>query len=159
MIRIVRRFKGNGMKFGKVNAAVRTQNVFFRAHIYNLSDDIPVLIDLEEAALQRHRKLVNQGSVHIFALRHMKARFFHLIGFIMSGNHAHIISRDHMRGIRKADGKCPSLLNIFGCLMSCTEAEHHLVGVVQAAPGSVHGISRSVFVEGCDNQNRQRVKP
>lgn len=65
------------MKFGKVNAAVRVQNVFFRAHIYNLSDNIPVLIDLEEAALQRHRKLVNQGSVHIFALRHMKARLFH----------------------------------------------------------------------------------
>ena len=57
----------------------------------------------------------------------MKARFLHLFVFCVGGDHAYIIRRDHMVGVRKADCKSALGLNILGGFVASAQAEHHLI--------------------------------
>ena len=64
-----------------------------------------------------------------------------------------------MGGIRKTDGKSASCLDILSGPVAGAQAEDHLIGIVQSAPGSVHGIGSAVFIVGADDQHRQWIKP
>ena len=64
-----------------------------------------------------------------------------------------------MGGVGKADSECASGLNVSGGLVAGAQAKHHFVGIVQAAPGSVHGVGSAVFIIGANNQHRQGIKP
>ena len=66
MIAIVGRLKRDGLEFAHIQFSLAVQDVFVNAHVYDLADDVAVLVYLQEFALQRYRQLINEGSVHTF---------------------------------------------------------------------------------------------
>ena len=64
-----------------------------------------------------------------------------------------------MGRVAEADGESPGLFQILEGLVPMAQAELHQVGIVETAPGGVHGVGLSVFVIGADDEDGERIKP
>ena len=56
-----------------------------------------------------------------------------------------------MGGIRKADRECTFGLDVGRCPVPRAPAQGNLILVLQAAPGRVHGVGRTVRIICADN--------
>ena len=122
-------------------------------------DDVAVLVHLEQPALQRHRQLVDERRVHRAGLAGVEAGLLHLGRLAVARDHPHIVGGDGVGRVGKADGEILPGQDVGRSVVVFAEAEHHLAGVVQAAPGRVHGVGGAVGVIGAHDQHRQRVEP
>ena len=159
MVGAVRRLERDGTEFRKIDAAVRAENAFIDADVDDSADDVAVLVDPDQLALERDRQLVDQRRVDKFALCDVEAGLFHLLRLRIGGDHAHVVGGDDVRRIRKADRKGALLADVRRGSVACAQAELHLVGVIEAAPRGVHRIRGAVRIVGGDDQHRQRVEP
>ena len=87
----------------------------------------------------------------------MESGFLEFIRYFISGDDADIIAGNHMSRICHADGKGFAGLNVFHCFMTGAQTHGDLRVVADAAPGSVHGVRRAVFIIGGDDQHRLRI--
>ena len=159
MVGAVRRLERDGTEFCKIDAAVRDENAFIDADVDDSADDVAVLVDPDQLALERDRQLVDQRRVDKFALCDVEAGLFHLLRLRIGGDHAHVVGGDDVRRIRKADRKGALLADVRRGSVACAQAELHLVGVIEAAPRGVHRVRGAVRIVGGDDQHRQRVEP
>ena len=153
------RIKGDRAQLGGVRFAVCVKDAFVGGDVDDLADDIAILVVFEITAFQGQRQLVEQRGVHLAAFGHMPAGLCELVGRIVARDHPHIVAGSHLVGGGKADGEGFPFLNVVGGLVPGAQAEHHLVAVVQPAPGRVHCVGGAVGVIGAYNQHRQRIQP
>ena len=63
------------------------------ADVHDLAEQqLGLLVEAHELALERERQLVDHRRIHMLALRHVEARARHLVGHAVTGLEAHIVT-------------------------------------------------------------------
>ena len=135
------------------------QNGIVCADVDDFANDIAVFVKLHQFAFQSHRKFPEKRRLYKRACFGMQASLFQLVRCGIGRNDADIVCFCHMFGIGNANGKSTRCLNVFGGLMAVTQAEHHLIGFINAAPCCIHQICLSGFIIGSNQQNWHRIQP
>ena len=135
------------------------KNLFARAHVHDLANADPVLVELDQLAFHRHRKLLDDGSIHKAALNVMKARPLKLVGNVVPRNVTNVITLRNRLRRRKAERKSARSLYIFCRLMLVRKTNHNLIRVVNSTPSRIHRVGIALFVISTNNKHRHRIKP
>ena len=135
------------------------QNALVGGDIDNLTDTNAVLVELQELTLHGHGQLLDNGGVDELALHGVEARAGKLVGDIVGRDDAHVVAGDHGIGGGEADREGLCLLDVLGGLVVVGQADHNQVGVVDAAPGRVHGVGGAVLGIGADDEDGHGVEP
>ncbi len=114
--------------------------------------------DLNKLTFKGNRKLVDNGSVHIFALCDGKARLCKLIGNVISRYDTDVVTSRFMLFIRYTDGEAFIYLQIVGGLM-VTQIHDQLVSAADASPSRIHGIGITFLIISTDYHYGLRKQP
>ena len=149
----------DGVQFLCIHLAQLVQNALVGGDIDDLTDADTVLVELQELTLHGHGQFLNDGGVDELALHGVEARAGELVGGIVGRDDAHVVAGDHGGGGGEADREGLGLFDVLGGLVVVSEADHDQVGVVDAAPGRVHGVGGAVLGVGADDEDGHGVEP
>ena len=107
---MVRRVKRDNVQLCDIQLAVFVERTLVHADVHDLAEQqLGLLVEAHELALERERQLVDHRRVHMLALRHVEARARHLVGHAVAGLDAHIVAGRRMLCVAHAHGERTAL--------------------------------------------------